>query len=189
MITLLILAGVPLLLLVVSVAIGLRLPKTHQAASRIRLPVCPERVWEIITDFESFPRWRPGLSGVEKAPDVDGKPSWYEACLKDVKVRFHVLDAQPPRRLVTALAGDHLPLRGIWIYELERDGPDGTVLTITERDSIFHPAFRFFIRYLLAYHGVMDIFLLALARAVGSSAQPEHLSLRIREPDAEMPGA
>ncbi|MDF9391272.1 MULTISPECIES: SRPBCC family protein [Methylococcus] len=184
MTTLLLLVGFVLLALGVLVVAGTRLPKTHRAASRIRLPATPERVWEIITDFEGFPRWRPGLAVVDRAPDVDGFPSWDEVCAMGAKVRFRVLEAVPPSRLVTCLAGEHLPLRGIWVYELEADGDAGTVLTITERDSIFHPAFRFFVRYVLSYHGVMDVFLLALARHLDSPAKPEHLSLRVEDPDA-----
>lgn len=180
MTVLLIVSGLVALMAAALILLGMRLPKTHRAASRIRLPVRPERIWEIISDFESFPLWRPGLHAVEKAPDIEGLPSWYEVCAGNAKVRFRVIEASPPRRLVTALAGEHLPLRGVWVYRLEPEGEDGSVLTITERDSIFHPALRFFVRYLLSYHGIMDVFLLALARAVGSAAQPEHLSLRIQ---------
>jgi hypothetical protein len=179
--TLLFLAGLASLAAAVLILFGMRLPKTHQAASRISLPVRPQRIWELITDFESFPLWRPGLHAVERAPDIDGLPSWYEVCAGNAKVRFRVVEALPPQRLVTALAGEHLPLRGVWVYQLEPEGEEGAVLTITERDSIFHPAFRFFVRYFLSYHGIMDVFLLALAQAVGSSAQPEHLSLRIHD--------
>jgi hypothetical protein len=188
MITLLILTGIPVVLLVVAIVVGMRLPKTHQAASRIRLPLPPEKIWEIITDIEAFPSWRPGLRGVERAPDIGGKLSWFEVCGKKAKVQFRVVEMRPPHRLVTALVGDHLPLKGSWIYELERDEADHTILTITECDRIFHPVFRFFARYVLAYHGVMDVFLLALARAIGSSARPEHLSIPSRpaESDAEL---
>jgi hypothetical protein len=184
MTALLFVIGFVLLAVGALVLLGMRLPKTHQAASRIRLPAPPVRVWEIITDFGSFPSWRPGLAAVEQAPDVDGLPGWDEICPLGAKVRFRVLEAVPPRRLVTALAGEHLPLRGVWVYELEADGDEGTVLTITERDSIFHPVFRFFVRYILSYHGVMDVFLLALARVLNSPAKPEHLSLRGEDSDA-----
>ncbi|QJD29498.1 SRPBCC family protein [Methylococcus geothermalis] len=189
MIALLIVIGFLLLAVAALFLLGMRLPKTHQAASRIRLPARPERVWEIISDFGGFPHWRPGLAAVERAPDIEGLPSWYEVCAGGAKVRFRVLEASPPRRLVTALAGEHLPLRGVWVYELEADGEEATVLTITERDSIFHPAFRFFVRYVLSYHGVMDVFLLALAGVLDSDAKPEHLSLRIEDGDAGGAGA
>lgn len=187
MITLLVLIGIPVVLLVVAIVVGTRLPKTHQAASRIRLPLPPEKIWEIITDIDAFPSWRPGLRGIERAPDIEGKPSWFEVCGKKAKVQFRIVEMRPPHRLVTSLVGDQLPLKGSWTYELEQDGAGQTVLTITECDRIFHPVFRFFVRYVLAYHGVMDVFLLALARAIDSPARPEHLSIPLQsaEIDAE----
>jgi len=76
--------------------------------------------------------------------------------------------------LVASLVGDQLSLKGSWIYELAGQ----TVLTIIECDRIFHPVFRFFVRYVLAYHGVM--FLLALARAIGSAARPGPLRIPLQ---------
>lgn len=157
--------------------IGSRLPKTHIAASRIRLAVSPEEVWRVITDFSAHPDWRPGLERVDPGPDIDGLPSWYEICAR-ARVHFRVVESAPPRRLVTRLVGEGLPLSGTWVYELVPVGEGETELVITEQDRIYSPFFRFATRFILAYHGVMDVFLIALARAFGQDAQPEHLSLR-----------
>ena len=158
--------------------IGSRLPKTHTAASRIRLDVPPDEVWRVITDFRSHPDWRLGLDRVELGPEIDGLPSWYEVCFRNTRVHFRVVESDPPRRLVTRLVGDQLPLTGSWVYELTPVEPGGTELVITEQDRIYNPFFRFVTRFVFAYHGVMDVFLIALARVFGQDAQPEHLSLR-----------
>lgn len=160
------------------VFIGLRLPKTHLAVSRIRLNAPPEEVFAIVSDFESYPAWRPGLDRVERGPDIDGLPSWFEVCAKLSRVQFRVVESRPPERLATRIVDDRLPLSGLWIYDLAAsDG--GTLLTITERENIHHPLFRFFDRFVLSYHGVMDVYLMALARKLGDPAQPEHLSLKL----------
>ena len=70
--------------------VGARLPKTHVAASRIRLQTHPETVFGLISDFESYPTWRPGLDRVEPGPDFDGLPSWFEICAKVSRVHFRV---------------------------------------------------------------------------------------------------
>ncbi len=158
--------------------IGFRLPKTHIAASRIFLKAPPEAVWRLIADFPSYPVWRPGLAAVEPGPDIDGLPSWYEVCGKSIKVHFRVVASDPPRRLVTRLADSGLPLIGTWDYEL-RPADGGSELTITEQDKIYSPVLRFFTRFVIAYHGVMDVFLISLARALGEEVVPEHLSLRL----------
>jgi uncharacterized protein YndB with AHSA1/START domain len=173
--------SIALLLAVLSmgaVFIGMRLPKTHLAASRIRLSAPPEEVFAIITDFEAYPSWRPGLDRVERGPDIDGLPSWFEICAKLGRVHFRVTECNSPHRLVTEIVDDKLPLAGLWIYELEASG-GGTQLTITEHENIHHPLLRFFDRFILSYFGIMDVYLIALALKLGDSAQPEHLSLRL----------
>jgi hypothetical protein len=161
---------------------GSRLPKTHVAASRIRLNAPPEQLFRIITDFEAYPTWRPGLDRVELGPAIDGLPSWYEICARISRVHFRVTEMQPPHGLVTCIVNDRLPLSGQWVYRFEADG-DGTLLTITEKEKIHHPLLRFFDRFILSYHGVMDIYLIALARKLGEPAMPEHLSLKLDEPE------
>jgi len=175
--TLLLIIAIPVALLLLATLIGLRLPKTHVAASRIKLGAKPEEVWGVITDFASHPSWRPGLASVEPGPEVDGCPSWYEVCTHHTRVQFALVEREPPKRLVTKLVGKNLPLSGTWIYELaESDG--GTMLTITESDNIYSPLFRFFSRFVISYYGVMDIFLIALARKFADEATPVHLGLR-----------
>jgi hypothetical protein len=163
--------------------IGARLPKTHRAASRIRLSAPPEEIWAVLTDFEAYPTWRPGLDRVERGPDFDVLPSWYEICGRFGRVHFRVTASEPPHRLATQIVSDRLPLSGIWLYQLEKDG-DGTRLTITEQESIHHPLLRFFDRFVLSYYGVVDVYLIALALRQGDPARPEHLSLKLADTDS-----
>ncbi|MBP1150245.1 MULTISPECIES: SRPBCC family protein [Methylocaldum] len=165
-------------LILAATFVGRKLPKTHVAASRIRLSAPPNKVWDIINDFESYATWRPGLHRTERGPDIDGLPSWYEICSQHSRVHFRVVERKLPSRLVTKIVGDDLPLSGTWIYELEEDG-DGTVLTITEQENIHNPLLRFFDRFVICYYGVMDVYLIALAIKLGDSARPQHLSLKI----------
>ena len=167
-----------LLALGIAAWIGARLPKTHQAASRIRLSAPPEQVFAVVADFEAYPEWRFGLDRVERGPDCEGLPSWYEVCARLGRVHFVVSEWAPPHRLTTRIDNAGLPLAGAWSYEFEPDG-SGTLLTITEQESIYHPLLRFFDRYVLTYHGVMDVYLCALAARLGDPpTRPEHLSLK-----------
>lgn len=175
--TFLLILAVPLLLLALAALVGLRLPKTHAAASRIRLNQPVAAVWDAIVDRQQQPSWRPGLAAVEPAPPINGRPSWYEVCARNIKVQFAEIACEPPKRLVTALVGENLPLYGAWTFELAADD-GGTLLTITESDNIYHPLLRFFSRFVISYHGAMDVFLISLALKFGETAHPEHLSLK-----------
>jgi hypothetical protein len=174
---LLTLLGLLLCLLALATWVGLRLPKTHVAASRVRLNAPLDAVWDAVVDFAEYPAWRPGLARVEAGPEIGGKPSWYEYCGARWKVQLQFAEFEPKTRLVSRLVGEPLSIFGTWIYEFAEDG-GGTVLTITESDKIYHPLLRFFSRFLFPHHAAMDVFLIALARYFGSESQPEHLSVK-----------
>jgi hypothetical protein len=167
------------LTLLIATLIGLRLPKTHCAASRIRLNASPDQVWQLVADRTTHTQWRPGIKEIELI-EIDGQPGWIEICHRNVRVRFVEILRIRPSRLVTRLADEGAPFTGQWTFELE--GGDGaSMLTITESAIIYHPLIRFFSRFVISYHGAMDVFLIALARHLGDTAEPEHLSV-LRDP-------
>lgn len=165
--------------------LGARLPKTHVAASRIRLNVPPATVWAVITDFPAYPGWRRGLASVEYGPEYGGLPSWYEYCTRDSWMHFRVVEWEPPARLVTCIVGEELLFTGTWEYRIEPEG-EGTLLTITERENIHAPWLRFLDYFVLRYHGVMDVYLLSLALHLDEPAKPEHLSIPLDGPAARV---
>ena len=162
--------------------IGMRLPKTHVAASRLRLDIPLDEVWDVVIDFAEYPKWRPGLARVEAGPEIDGLPTWYEYCTPRMKVQLQFAEFEPKSRLVTRLVGEKLPFFGAWEYEFVPADDNGTVLTITESDKIYHPLYRFCSRILFPHHAAMDVFLIALARYFGRDGRPEHLSVCKVEP-------
>ncbi|HHJ39441.1 MAG TPA: SRPBCC family protein [Methylothermaceae bacterium] len=160
--------------------IGKRLPKTHVAASRIRLKAKPEEVWKILLNFENYPSWRMGLERVEIVQDQEGLPTWIEVCSEASKIPFRVVEAVSPKYLVTELAKDDIPLSGRWTYQLkEIDG--GTELTIITNDRIFHPLLRFFLRFFVPLHAAMDVYLMELALKLGQSPKIEHLQVKYQQ--------
>ncbi len=164
-------------LLAIALIIGSRLPKTHVAASCIKLKAKPEEIWHILTDFKAYPSWRMGLKRVEVRQAEDGLPMWIEVSSKASKIPFKVIEAKPPSWLVTQITDDALPLRGRWTYQLREENGE-TVLTITETERIYHPLFRFCLRYLISYHSAMDVFLAELAWKLGQVPQVKHLQLK-----------
>jgi uncharacterized protein YndB with AHSA1/START domain len=174
---LLLIVGLLVGFFVLAIVLGKRLAPAHAAASRIFLSAPPAEVWQIITDFPAYPSWRPGLVAIERGPLIDGHESWYEVCSRHGKIHYEVVEVEPNRRLITRLVGENLPLKSTWNYELAEHA-GGTRLTITESAQILHPIFRFFSKYILTYHGAMDVFLIALANKLGDKPEPEHLAIK-----------
>jgi len=167
------------LMLALATLVGSRLPKTHVAASRLRLEAPVDEIWEIVTDFTNYPKWRPGLARVDAGPMIEGQPSWYEYCSSKIKVHLKITECEPKKRLVTQLVGEKLPIFGAWEYEFT-DDKGGTMLTITERDKVYNPLLRFFTRLVFPGHAAMDVFLMALARHSGRTVNaPVHLYLKL----------
>lgn len=177
--TLLSLAVVVALLLGMAGLVGSRLEKTHVAASQIRLPnVSLDSVWEMVFDFEHYPTWRPGLRRVERGPEIDGHPTWFEYCGPGVKVQLQFVAIEPKSRLTSRLVGENLPIFGAWEYQFAEEAAD-TVVTITERDKVYNPLLRVCTRLAFPHHAAMDVYLTALARHCGCEAVPTHQSIKL----------
>lgn len=56
--------------------VGALLQRTHSATRSAHYGVTPDRVWAIISDFESYPLWCPGLRSVRRHPDRNGHAVW-----------------------------------------------------------------------------------------------------------------
>jgi uncharacterized protein YndB with AHSA1/START domain len=157
-------------LVLVVVAVGFVLPKAHVASMSARYAAPPEALWESLTNVAAFPEWRPGITRVEMLPDADGRRGWREHGTSDA-MTYRVMEADPPRRLVSRIADANLPYGGTWTYELT-PVDSGTRVTITERGEIYNPIFRVVSRFVLGYTATMDGVLRALGTRHGESVTP-----------------
>ena len=67
-----------LLAAVVVLGLGSRLPVEHTATVSSLVPASQEKIWALITDVETQPRWRTGLKAVEVLPAGPDGPCWRE---------------------------------------------------------------------------------------------------------------
>ena len=58
------------------VIVGALLPRTHTATRSACYAAAPEKVWAIISDFETHHLWWPGLRAVRRLPDRNGHAVW-----------------------------------------------------------------------------------------------------------------
>lgn len=139
LIVLVVLAGAMLLLGVV----GLLLPRRHKVKRSARLPVSPQQVWDVITDYVNQPRWNPNLDEVRRGEDgPDGQPRWIEVHREGFEQTLRVLEAHPPHEVVWDFEEPHHSSRGTWTALLEPVEDNQTKMTIVQRDVIRNPFAR-----------------------------------------------
>jgi uncharacterized protein YndB with AHSA1/START domain len=168
---LLIAGGALVAIIVLIVVVGALLPRDHVASVRARIAGTPDAVWQTITNVADHPAWRADVKRVEFLPPIDGKMTWREHSSNDAILM--VADrAAPPTHLVTRIADDKLPFGGTWDYTIAPSGDGGSIVTITERGSVYNPVFRFVSRFILGHTATMESYLRSLARKFGGDVTP-----------------
>lgn len=151
-------------LFVVLLGVGYLLPKDHVAARRITIARPAAEVWRAITDVEAYPRWRTGVTKVERVSATQFRETSSHGAIP-----YDVVEERPAALRITRIADPALPFGGRWIYELTADGA-GTRLTITEDGFITNPIFRVLSRTVFSTTSTMEAYLTDLGRTLGGNA-------------------
>lgn len=169
----LIVLGALAALVLLIAAVGLALPREHQATSAVALAAPPEQVWEVVSDPSSLAGTWSELEDVQRLPDRDGKPVWRQNA-GGFEMTLIVEEAVPPSRFVTRIdAPEDAAFGGRWIYELAPQGM-GTRVRITEDGWVGNPIFRVMMQA-MGKHRTLDGYLTALGRKLGEEVRPEHV--------------
>jgi uncharacterized protein YndB with AHSA1/START domain len=144
------------------VAIGYTLPRSHSASREKTFAATPDQVFAAIGTPAEYPRWRGDVKSVDILEPVDGKARFREHG-SNGEILFEVVESQPGKRLVTRIADRELPFGGTWTYELTPNG-SGTTLRITEDGEVYNPVFRFMSRFVFGHTATIDAYLAALER-------------------------
>ena len=91
-----------------------------------------------------------------------------------VALVLRIAEESAPTRLRTVIEDTGAPFGGEWIYRITPEGA-GSVLEVTEEGWVSNPVFRVVSR-LVGYHRTMDSYLAALARRLGATSRPEHVT-------------
>ncbi|MBV6700936.1 SRPBCC domain-containing protein [Kitasatospora aureofaciens] len=141
---------------------GRRLPVEHVSEGGLELDQPPGAVWEVLTDIDLYPAWRPGLTHVERLPAAaGGRPRWREYD-RHGHTTYEVVASEAPNRLVTGIADPDLPYGGTWTYVLTPAG-EGCTLTVTERGEVRKPLYRAVSHYVTGEGTAIHRYLGALA--------------------------
>jgi hypothetical protein len=153
--------------------VGLILPRTHRASSRIALQKSPDQVWAVVRDLGALQGTWSDLKSARRLPDANGKEVW-EQNAGGSSMRLIIDEAVAPTRLVTRIdAPPDAAFGGTWIYDLAPAG-SGTQLTVTEHGYVSNPIFRVVMK-VLGVHRTADGYLEALGKKLGETVTPEHV--------------
>jgi uncharacterized protein YndB with AHSA1/START domain len=165
--------GVVVGVILVVVIVGALLPKQHTATRAARYRQPPAVVWQAITDYDKFLRWRGSVERVEPLSEAGGKSGWVEYVKGVGRIPLEVTESVPPRRLVTLIVDPSLPFGGTWTYEIAPiEG--GSVLRITEDGEVRNPIFRFVSRFIFGLRATMDQYLRDLGAKFGETVSLEN---------------
>lgn len=151
-------------------AIGALLPVEHTATAQASFHEPPSAVWQAITDYANFPRWRGRVTRVEPLPPVNGNPAWVEYDTRGSAIPYEVLESVPAERLVTRIADPKLPFGGTWTFEITPTSA-GSSLRIRENGEVHNVIFRFLSRFVFGHRATIDTYLSALGAKFRETAE------------------
>ena len=123
--------------LVVAVAIawgiGVRLPRDHVAARKIRIAAPAADIFAVLDDRAQAPRWRTGVTKVDVLDDTRFVEHGKHGAMK-----MRVVEREAARRIVVAVDDPDAGYGGTWTFALAAEG-EHSVLTVTERGWVGPP--------------------------------------------------
>jgi hypothetical protein len=122
-------AAIVLIGVIVMIA-GSRLPKAHSVSRTARIGMAPAALHALLVTKVSGPQ----------------------------EVPLRIERNEPPGLLVTRIADPTLPFGGTWTYRIA-EAPGGSELTITEDGEVYNPVFRFMSRFVFGHYATLDKFL------------------------------
>lgn len=147
--------------------VGRRLPVEHVTEGGLDLSQPPGAVWDVLTDIDLYPSWRPGLTHVERLPAAAGGRERWREYDRHGHTTYEVVDREAPYRLVTGIADPDLPYGGTWTYVLTPTG-QGCLLTVTERGEVRKPLYRAVAHYVTGEDVTVHRYLGALAHRMAA---------------------
>ena len=143
---LLILAGIIGCFILIVMILGCFLPVRHTATVKVSVSSTPDKVWQRLADFRSYPVWRSDVKAIEVLSDSE----WIEVNERNHKLPLKLIVKEPISRLIMKINGNGLPFGGDFECVLHPEG-GRTIVTITENGAIYNPAFRFVSRFIIGY--------------------------------------
>ncbi|CAG8548128.1 7522_t:CDS:2 [Ambispora gerdemannii] len=142
------------------------IPKHHVCKRTAKFPLPSQKLWNVVTDFSSYPRWRSTLTKIETSPHGHIPPDgfeWFRELTPYGSIKYRVIERYEGKMFKQEIVREKgVHLSGSWIIEFESIGKESTQITITEQVTI-HKAIPNIIGFLNGHNRNIDQFLTDLA--------------------------
>lgn len=165
MIWIVLIALTALVIGLVVILVGNRLPREQRVTRVTYLNRSPAEVWRTMTDFSAQVEWRPELKSVDRLAPRGGRDRWREIDAGGQSVTLETVESIPHRRLVRRIVEDGVAL-GDWTMEIAEVG-EVSSLAVTEAAQIDNPVFRFMSALGTGQRSAIDRYLMALGKRLG----------------------
>ena len=152
--------------LLITAAVGSRLPADYAATRTACFQQSPEVLWHLLSDPEAGPGWRTDLQRIERAANASGHACWREVYRDGRTLTLETIESAPPRRLVRRVCDPDGFVTGRWCADLAPSG-DGCRLTLTERGRVSNPFARLAFRLLVDPAESLDSYLQMAGNRLG----------------------
>ena len=149
----------------VVMVVGNRLPREQRVTRVTYLNRSPAEVWRTISDFSAQVEWKPDLKSVERLPPRGGRDRWIETDGGGQRITLETVESLPHRRLVRRIVEDGVAL-GDWTMEIAEVG-EVSSLSVTEAAQIDNPVFRFMSALGSSQRSDIDRYLTAVGKRLG----------------------
>ncbi len=115
-------------------------PKATQfAAAEVLIESSPDIVWQVLTDFQDWPKWNPEIKKVRGDMKVE-KGSVVKWTWGGVKVKATIQEVDPPNQLIWT--GRLMSINAVHVWKLSPRGSRTLLRTEESWDGILAKVFR-----------------------------------------------
>jgi hypothetical protein len=123
-----------------------------------------EKVWEVVTDYQSMSKWNDNIVSVTPVPDPETQDTLWDMEDGDGKhMMLKVVASEDLKRHRVDIIKNDMPFLGSWVFEFTPN-EGGTWLKLEEHSRIKNPFLRFLTYYVLGSDYGVDAYLQAIAR-------------------------
>lgn len=146
-----------------SFAIGLLLPEKFVQVRTKNYYVEPKIIWDVLTDLESYPLWKPGIVDISISDELDDNffpSSWIEFDSTSRKREWKTKELDSPKKFIIETEPSKRFKESL-SYTIRQDD-DSVHLAVKLTGTFKNPFQRFTQRFVQNHHVYLDSFLINL---------------------------